>query len=69
MLKNYLTYIIQTDASNTASYTNDTELLMAMMEVKDKKQMHTLLMTAVLNKYPSTNLEKMQRYFFPTDIE
>jgi thioredoxin-related protein len=62
--KKYLTFIIQTDASNAAGYTDDAEILMTMMEVKDKKaDAYITDVTAVLNKYPSTNLDKDAKIF------
>jgi len=62
--KTYLSFIIQQDASNSAGYTDDAELLISMMEVKDKKpETYISEVTAILDKYPGTNLEKDTKLF------
>lgn len=62
--KTYLSFIIQQDASNNEGYTDDAELLMAMMEVKDKKpEAYISEVSGLLEKYPSTNLDKDAKIF------
>ncbi|CAF3774380.1 unnamed protein product [Rotaria sp. Silwood1] len=62
--KQYLEFIVQTDASNTAGYTDDASIQLAMMEVKDKKpEAYISDVSALLDKYPSTNLDKDAKIF------
>jgi thioredoxin-related protein len=62
--KQYFTYIVTTDPSNNAGYTDDAEIQMAIMEVKDKKpEAYISDVSALLDKYPSTNLDKDAKLF------
>ncbi|MBS1514669.1 MAG: thioredoxin fold domain-containing protein [Bacteroidetes bacterium] len=62
--KKYLNYIIQTDVSNSQGYTDDAELLIAMMEVKDKtSEAYIKDVNILLEKYPKTNLSKDVKLF------
>lgn len=62
--KPYLTYIVENDASNSAGYTDDAELLLSMMEVKDKNaEGYIADVTMLLDKYPGTNLDKDAKLF------
>ncbi len=62
--KQYLNYIISQDPSNSAGYTDDAELTLAMMSVKDKApEAYITDINALLIKYPKSNLQKDAKIF------
>jgi thioredoxin-related protein len=62
--KQYLNFIISRDPSNSIGYTDDAEFALAMIAVKDKTpEVYISEVSALLNKYPGTNLEKDAKLF------
>ena len=62
--KQNLDFIISRDPSNSIGYTDDAEIMLAMIAVKDKApEAYITEVSALLNKYPGTNLEKDAKIF------
>lgn len=62
--KQYLNYIITKDPSNAVGYTDDAEINLAMIMSKDKKpEAYISEVSALLDKYPGTNMEKDAKLF------
>jgi len=62
--KQYLNYIITTDAGNSAGYTDDAELNLAMLPVEGKAADASITeVMALMEKYPGSNLEKDTKLF------
>jgi len=57
--KQYLAFIVTTDAGNSAGYTDDAELNLAMLPVEGKAADASITeVLALMQKYPGTNLDK-----------
>ena len=62
--KKYLDFIVSRDPSNSIGYTDDAEFGLAMIPVKDKTpEVYISEVSALLDKYPGTNLEKDAKIF------
>lgn len=62
--KQYLNFIVSRDPSNSIGYTDDAELTLAMIAVKEKTpEVYISEVSALLDKYPGTNLEKDAKIF------
>lgn len=62
--KQHLNFVVSRDPSNVSGYTDDAEFALAMITVKDKKpEAYISEVSALLDKYPGTNLEKDAKIF------